>query len=279
MLFRSVGSFLRLGPEARAGNLATTPFPYTPFTRPLPIPGRMAPVDFGTMLPGSASCSLCSPNVWHGIAPEYDPAHPFNKASWANEIRDPATGLPFKEKWHFLDIVPTTQEFIPGVKTPVYGYNALVPSATMRARHGESMVVRLRNTLKDVERSLHLHGGHTPSHSDGHPCFYTFPGKVRDYFYPHIAPKHHEGGPMDTNDAPSTMWYHDHGNDVTAYNVVHGLVGFSLLTDWREEKLIRDGVLPDVDLRDKDVINGGRLTLDANGATQQGPYEIGRAHV
>ena len=277
ILAASVGPFLRLGPEARAGNLATTPFPYTPFTRPLPIPGRMAPVDFGAMAPGSANCCVGSPNVWHGIAPEYDPSHPFNKASWANEITDPATGKAFKEKHHFLDIVPTTQEYIPGIKTPVYGYNAVVPSATMRARHGESMVVRVRNTLKDVECSLHLHGGHSPAHSDGHPCFYILPSQCRDYYYPHIVPKH--GDKQDIAECPSTMWFHDHGNDTTAYNVAHGLAGFSLFTDRLEESWIANGQLPDVDLRSPSTKVGtkltlGNLTLDAKGATQQRQYDI-----
>ena len=135
-------------------------------------------------------------------------------------------GKPFAEKHHALTICNIQHQFMPGVNTPMFGYNGIFPGQTMRARLGEPMVVRVRNACADLETSLHLHGGHTPSHSDGHPCFYTFPGKVRDYFYPHIAPKHHEGGTMDTNDAPSTMWYHDHGNDVTAYNVVHGLVGY-----------------------------------------------------
>ena len=277
ILAASVGPFLRLGPEARAGNLATTPFPYTPFTRALPIPGRMAPVDFGAMAPGSANCCVGSPNVWHGIAAEYDPSHPFNKASWANEITDPATGKAFKEKHHFLDIVPTTHEYIPGIKTPVYGYNAVVPSATMRARHGESMVVRVRNTLKDVECSLHLHGGHSPAHSDGHPCFYILPSQCRDYYYPHIVPKH--GDKQDIAECPSTMWFHDHGNDTTAYNVAHGLAGFSLFTDRLEESWIANGQLPDVDLRSPSTKVGtkltlGNLTLDAKGATQQGQYDI-----
>jgi FtsP/CotA-like multicopper oxidase with cupredoxin domain len=71
------------------------------------------------------------------------------------------------------------------------------------------------------------------------------------------------------------MWFHDHGNDTTAYNVAHGLAGFSLFTDRLEESWIANGQLPDVDLRSPST-NGklGNLTLDAKGATQQGQYDI-----
>ncbi len=273
-----VAPYLRFAPAAMANAGPATPFRYTPFTRALPLPSRMAPRTL-TPAPGSATAAVGSPAVYHGIAPEYQPGHAFNKQSWV--LNDPATGAPFKEVHHELAIRTGTHEFIPGVKTPIFGYNGIFPGQTMRARLGEPMVVRVRNTIADVESSLHLHGGHTPSHADGHPCFYTFPGQARDYFYPHIAPRHDGTSQMDTNEAPSTMWYHDHGNDVTAYNVTHGLVGFSLLTDALEEKLIRQAVLPDVDHREPPVWNAtkkewtlGALKRDAAGATIQGPYDI-----
>ncbi|MFM9029566.1 MAG: multicopper oxidase domain-containing protein, partial [Opitutaceae bacterium] len=288
-----MGPYLKLAPAAYANAGPASPlstFRYVPFSQKLPCPSRMAPVKFGAgspfgPLPGAADARVGSSAVYHGTAPEYyntalydknDPAYRLNDPDefLPDGTQNPNFGLPFAERYHALSICKFQHQFITGVKTPMFGYNGIFPGQTMRARLGEPMVVRVRNDCADLETSLHLHGGHTPSHSDGHPCFYTFPGKVRDYFYPHIAPKHHAGGPMDTNDAPSTMWYHDHGNDVTAYNVVHGLVGFSLLTDTFEENLIKAGVIPDVDLRDQDIANGGKLVLDANGATQQGPYDL-----
>lgn len=265
-LAASSAPFLRLTPQLQANPGPDTPFRFTPFTRPLPIPARMAPVTLNPA-PGTPDAAVGSPAVYHGTAPEYDPAHSFNKASWV--LNDPATGRPFAERRHQMTIAPTVAEIIPGVRTPVIAYNGTVPGPTMRARVGEPMIVRVRNSIADLESSLHLHGGHTPAHSDGHPCFYTFPGQARDYFYPHIAPRLPSGA-MDLNEAPSTMWYHDHGNDVTAHNVAHGLAGFSLCTDSVEEGLIRNRVLPDVDLRD----STGRLMLDAAGATRQGRYDI-----
>jgi FtsP/CotA-like multicopper oxidase with cupredoxin domain len=264
-LAAGVSSYLRLAPRAFANAGPATPFSFTPFTRPLPIPGRLAPATLNPA-PGSVDAAVGSPAVYHGIAPEYDPAHAFNKASWV--LTDPSTGKPFAEKRHILEYKRTQAELIPGVKTNLYGFNGSVPGPTIRARLGEPMVVRVKNSLADTETSLHLHGGHSPSHADGHPCFYVFPNQQRDYFYPHVAPK--VNGKMDVAEVPSTMWYHDHGNDVTAFNVAHGLAGFCLLTDQLEENLIKNRYLPDVDLRDA----AGNLLLAADGSTQQGRYDI-----
>ena len=107
------------------------------------------------------------------------------------------------------------------------------------------MVIRVHNPL-DVEASLHHHGAHSPAHSDGHPCFYTLHGETRDYYYPNCVPRNADGS-EDWSESPSTMWYHDHGNDVTAHNVAHGLAGFSLFTDPFEEDLIAKNILPQID--------------------------------
>jgi FtsP/CotA-like multicopper oxidase with cupredoxin domain len=131
------------------------------------------------------------------------------------------------------------------VDTPALGYNGIVPGPLLRARIGEPAVVRVTNRA-DVEASLHLHGGHNPAHADGHPCFYIFPGRSRDYYYPFALPLSADGQP-DVEHAVSTLWYHDHGNDVTARNVMFGLAGLCLVTDDLEERLIADRVLPPID--------------------------------
>lgn len=263
-LAAGVGPYLRLTPSAFANAGPATPFRFTPFTRPLPIPGRLAPAVLNPA-PGSAEAAVGSPGVYHGIAPEYNPSHAFNKASWV--LNDPETGRPFAEKRHTLTFRRSTAQILPNVNTPIFSYNGVTPGPTIRARLGEPMVIRTKNELADTETSLHLHGGHTPSHADGHPCFYVFPNQKRDYFYPHVSPK--VNGVQDVTEAPSTMWYHDHGNDVTAHNVTHGMAGFCLLTDTLEENFIKNRNLPDVDLRD----SAGRLMLTPDGATQQGLYE------
>ena len=73
---------------------------------------------------------------------------------------------------------------------------------------------------------MHYHGGHTPPDSDGVPML-SFSsadrfaeGAVigsRTYVFPN------------DNEFPATLWYHDHGLDVTGPNVYRGLAGFFLL--------------------------------------------------
>lgn len=72
--------------------------------------------------------------------------------------------------------------------------------------------------------SVHLHGGHTPPTSDGHPYDLIPPGGVKTYEYPN-------------NQIPSTLWYHDHAVDYTGRHVYYGLAGFYLMTDELEDGL------------------------------------------
>ncbi len=125
-----------------------------------------------------------SPNAWgqlgvgqvkHGIAPEYW-QHP---ADWD------------LHPTQFFDLAIRAVEadvLGVGIKTPLWGYNGSVPGPTFFARLREPFVVRNLNTLPH-DRSTHLHGGHTPSHSDGSPHFTVTPGEARDYYYPNIPPR------------------------------------------------------------------------------------------
>lgn len=101
--------------------------------------------------------------------------------------------------------------------------------------------MRVWNEL-DVELSTHLHGGHTPAHSDGYPNFYVLPGRARDYFYPNTIPM--LDGQPDFTESPSTMWYHDHAMDVAGPNIWLGLSGFFLSSDALEDDLVKRNVLP-----------------------------------
>lgn len=231
----SIAPNLDLLPKTKAAEPSSyTNFRFTPFTRPLPIPSRLASTVLDPK-PGTVEASVGSAKVYHGIAPEYSPTHPTHSADWHRKA----------ERQHRMAYQSCLHEWLPGVQTPCFGYNGLVPGPTIRARFGEPLVIRATNLL-DVEASIHLHGAHSPAHADGHPCFYIFPGESRDYYYPNIVPKH-DNGTFDYNESPSTMWYHDHGNDVTAHNVAHGLAGFCLFTDDVEENLIANRILPAVD--------------------------------
>jgi len=108
-------------------------------------------------------------------------------------------------------------EILPGVSTPIWGYQGTFPGPTLTSRSGQPIVVRHRNELP-VPTVVHLHGGHTPAESDGFPTDLLHPvgtdeliahgahhadpaGRVeigeRDYRYP-------------MRQRAATLWYHDH---------------------------------------------------------------------
>ena len=202
-----------------------TPIPIQPFQAVLPVPPVLQPLSSRTgqppFVPGSA---------FHGIAPEF---------------ADVAKYTQFPLKYYTVEMKPGLHEFIPGVKTPVWAYNGIVPGPTIKARIGEPIVVRFRNRLT-VETSVHLHGGHNPSSSDGNPIYFVDPGKDRDYFYPNTVPLHQ--GKPDYSESISTTWYHDHAMDVSGPNVYFGLSGLYLSTDHIEDALIGSNVLPRMDV-------------------------------
>jgi spore coat protein A len=114
-------------------------------------------------------------------------------------------------------------EIIPGTLTTIWGYNGLYPGPTIRARSGRQTVIRQTNGLPEA-MSVHLHGGHTPPTSDGHPYDLIPPGGSKTYEYPN-------------NQIPSTFWYHDHAVDYTGRHVYMGLAGFYIMTDAFEDGL------------------------------------------
>lgn len=159
--------------------------------------------------------------------------------------------------------------------TMFYTYQGRVPGPTFRFRHGMPAVVRFENLLQ-TEISVHHHGGHNPTHSDGFPTYYVLQGQARDYLYPNILPlrsyklegKDGEyGNEIDFGEGQSTTWYHDHALDATAFNVSHGLAGFALWFDDLELRLIREGVLPGYGLKvdeAKKVVRKSLSALDPN---------------
>ena len=131
-------------------------------------------------------------------------------------------------------------EILPGIRTPILGYDGVFPGPTIEARRGRPVVVRYRNELP-VPTVAHLHGGHTPADSDGWPLDLLLPvgntagwarhGMVgdlaageREYRYP-------------TTQRAATLWYHDHRMDFTAPAVYFGLAGFHIVRDDAEDAL------------------------------------------
>jgi len=134
----------------------------------------------------------------------------------------------------------STVEILPGVRTEAWTYGGTFPGPTLVSRSGRRMIVKHRNELPRPV-VVHLHGGHTPSGSDGYPGDTILPIGVpprhemmempgtpvlgtRDYTYP-------------TNQRAATLWYHDHSMGFTGPAVWRGLAGFHLVHDDEEDAL------------------------------------------
>jgi spore coat protein A len=143
-----------------------------------------------------------------------------------------------------------TVELIPGLRTPIMGYNGTFPGPTIVQNPGRRVVVTHKNALS-VPTVVHLHGGTTPYDSDGYPTDFVLPAQTygtfptmpampgmpamsdpdavvtrmqRDYTYP---PQPRAG----------TLWYHDHRMAFTGPSVYRGLAGFHIAHDTEEQAL------------------------------------------
>jgi spore coat protein A len=137
---------------------------------------------------------------------------------------------------------------LPGKVTTVWSYNGIVPGPTIKARRGVPVSVRHANRLR-TPTVVHLHGGRTPSASDGFPTDMLLPvgfsaadfpictsrpgkaarvaqdlGSTRTYVYPN-------------DQRAATLWYHDHCMASTGQAVYMGLAGFYLIEDDEEQAL------------------------------------------
>ena len=87
---------------------------------------------------------------------------------------------------------PFTAEIIPGLQTPMFGYNDCYPGPTIHATKGREIVMRQVNNLPAVHPSLgytpwtsvHLHGSPSNPEYDGYASDVTNPGQYKDYHYP-----------------------------------------------------------------------------------------------
>ena len=132
-------------------------------------------------------------------------------------------------------------EIVPGVRTPVFGYDGIFPGPTIETRRGRPVVVRHRNELP-VPTVVHLHGGHTPHEHDGWPLDLVLPaGDHQDWTPHHRMTGDVVRGERDhrypTEQQAATLWYHDHRMDFTGPAVYRGLAGFHLVRDDVEDNL------------------------------------------
>ncbi|PSN63260.1 Cupredoxin [Corynespora cassiicola Philippines] len=103
------------------------------------------------------------------------------------------------------------------------GYDGISPGPTIIVPRGTETVVRFMNN-GDRENSVHLHGSPSRAPFDGWAEDLTFPGQMKDYYYPN-------------NQAARFLWYHDHAMHFTAENAYFGQAGAYLITDPAEDSL------------------------------------------
>ncbi len=106
-------------------------------------------------------------------------------------------------------------EPVAGRSTRTWGFNGAVLGPTLRARDGEQIRVRVRNTLAE-ETSVHWHGMHVPARSDGGP-------------HQPIAPGATWTAEWAVHQEAATLWYHPHPHGATERHVYRGLAGFFLI--------------------------------------------------
>jgi FtsP/CotA-like multicopper oxidase with cupredoxin domain len=86
---------------------------------------------------------------------------------------------------------------------------------------GTAMFPQFGYPTNDNNVVMHRHGGLQPALSDGAPDQVVAPGGSRTNHYPN-------------NQAAAPLWYHDHADAVTSFNVYAGLAGFMPNTDLLE---------------------------------------------
>jgi FtsP/CotA-like multicopper oxidase with cupredoxin domain len=107
---------------------------------------------------------------------------------------------------------PTRLSFIPGKSTVGYAYNGRVPGPTLEAYEGDKVIVHFRNELPEAT-TIHWHGLHIPSTSDGSPFYPVAPGSTFDYVFT-LKPG-----------SAGTYWYHPHPDHNTGSQIAKGLFG------------------------------------------------------
>jgi spore coat protein A len=158
---------------------------------------------------------------------------------FTDEVGQPPVAAPDSRNHYTLTAHLGTHSFISGwPAVPSMGYstaNAKVDylGPTIVTKKGTPIDVKFVNGLPAAGTTIfpqfgypnysngvvmHRHGGLQPALSDGTPDQLVAPGGTRTNHYPN-------------NQAAAPLWYHDHADSTTSFNVYAGLAGFMPNTD------------------------------------------------
>jgi len=159
---------------------------------------------------------------------------------FTDEVGQPPVAAPDSTNHYTLTAHLGTHSFITGwPAVPTLGYstaNAKVDylGPTIVTKKGTPISVTIKNALPASgtvmfpfgmpttnTTVLHRHGGLQAAKDDGTPDQNVAPGGSRTNVYPN-------------DQAAAPLWYHDHADGVTSFNVYAGLAGFMPNTDTRE---------------------------------------------
>jgi len=111
-----------------------------------------------------------------------------------------------------LTAAPARLSLVPGTTSDVFAYNGQVPGPTLEFREGDHVVIHFHNALPEAT-TIHWHGLHIPSTSDGSPLTPIRPGGSYDYVFTLLP------------GSAGTYWYHPHPDRRTGYQIAKGLYG------------------------------------------------------
>ena len=133
-----------------------------------------------------------------------------------------------------LDAQEVDWEFAPGRSIPGFAYNGKVPGPTIEANVGDTIEVRLTNSLPQAT-TIHWHGVRVPAEMDGTEAVQppVDPGETFEYRF--VVP-----------DA-GTYWYHSHTNETE--QLERGLYGALIVRDSSEPALDAERTLLFDDLK------------------------------
>ncbi|SCL32754.1 Multicopper oxidase with three cupredoxin domains (includes cell division protein FtsP and spore coat protein CotA) [Micromonospora pallida] len=177
------------------------------------------------------------------------PVEPFSVAMPVPPVLRP-TYVGATSDLYQIPVRAATVEILPGLATPVVGYNGQFVGPTIKARKGRSVALQVTNQLTKPT-NVHLHGGFTPAAHDGHPMDSIAPGVTRTYAYPNLQ-------------HAATLWYHDHSHHAEAEHIYRGLHGFYLIEDDAEKALRLPSGQYDIPILLRDALIGadGSLVFD-----------------
>jgi FtsP/CotA-like multicopper oxidase with cupredoxin domain len=157
--------------------------------------------------------------------------------------------------YYTLTMKTGTTTVVPGRPTTIWGYNGTWPGPTIVAQAGRQVAVHLVNNLPE-SMSMHLHGGHQASTSDGLPNDLVAPGGSKDYLFPTAGL------------TARTLWYHDHAMNTTATHVYEGLAGLFIVKDSAEAGMNLPSGAYDVPLllQDRTFNSDGSLNYGGDGS-------------